>query len=153
MVENMTHNIMNKSMVKKVFINNNTFSGCLHFKGGVQLFHLDLQDNMHLFQPLMWCDMAFPNWVPISPMLGSLQFPKLFLIPGLQVPVAFTLHLSHTPAWACDDNTPIEPWHFLFVLQLSLSSSPIAHRYCSKWKHLAWGIQSPEEYSLGPISH
>ena len=38
-------------MAKRPFINNNTFSGCLHSKGVVQHFHLDLQDNMHLFQP------------------------------------------------------------------------------------------------------
>ena len=52
-VGHMTHNVINQSIVKKDFINNNTFLGCLHSKGMVQHFHLDLQDNMHLFQPLM----------------------------------------------------------------------------------------------------
>ena len=46
------HNVINKNMVEKTFINNNTFVGCLHSKGVVQHFHLDLLDNMHLFQPL-----------------------------------------------------------------------------------------------------
>ena len=40
-------------MVKKAFINNNIFSGYLNFRGVVQPFSLDLQDNMHLFLPLM----------------------------------------------------------------------------------------------------
>ena len=43
------HNIINPNMVKKAFINNNTFSGCLHSRGMVQPFHLDLQDNICLF--------------------------------------------------------------------------------------------------------
>jgi len=51
-VESMAHNIINPNMVKKAFINNNIFSGCLHSRGVVQRFHLDLQENMHLFQPL-----------------------------------------------------------------------------------------------------
>ena len=60
-VERVTYNVINQNMVKNSFINNNTFSGCLHSKGVVQRFPLDLQDHMHLFQPLKWCDMAFPN--------------------------------------------------------------------------------------------
>ena len=46
------HNVMNQNMAEKTFINNNTFSGCLHSRGVVQHFHIDLQDNMYLFQPL-----------------------------------------------------------------------------------------------------
>ena len=48
----MTHNVINQNMAEKTFINNNIFLGCLHSRGVVQHFHLDLQDNMHLFQPL-----------------------------------------------------------------------------------------------------
>ena len=51
-VECMTHNVINKNMIKKTFINNNTFLGYLHSRGVVQHFPLDPQDNMHLFQPL-----------------------------------------------------------------------------------------------------
>ena len=43
----------NPKCVKKAFINNNTFSGCLHSRGVVKPFPLDLQDKMHIFQPLM----------------------------------------------------------------------------------------------------
>ena len=45
------HNVINENMVEKTFINNNTFLGSLHFRGVVQHFHLEFQDNMHLFQP------------------------------------------------------------------------------------------------------
>jgi len=83
-------------MVKKAFINNNTFLGYLHSRGVVQHFPLDLQDNMHLFWPLMRYDMAFPGWVLIFPMLGSLQFLKPLLRPSLQLSVALALHWHHT---------------------------------------------------------
>ena len=36
---NKIHNVTNQNRVKKTFINNNTFSGCLHFMGMVQHFH------------------------------------------------------------------------------------------------------------------
>ena len=36
-------------MAKNTFISNNTFVGYLHSRSVVQYFHLDLQDNMHLF--------------------------------------------------------------------------------------------------------
>jgi len=52
-VERMMHNVINQNMVKKSFFNNNTFLGCLYSRGVVQHFHLDIQDSMHLFQPLM----------------------------------------------------------------------------------------------------
>ena len=39
-----------KNMARMTFINNNSFVGYLHSRGVVQLFCLDLQDNMHLFQ-------------------------------------------------------------------------------------------------------
>ena len=38
-------------MARKTFINNNTFSGYLHFRVVVQHSHLGLQDDTHLFQP------------------------------------------------------------------------------------------------------
>ena len=122
-------------MVKEAFINNNTFSGCLHSRDEIQHFHLDFQDDMHLFLPLIWCDMTLPSWALIFPMLGSLQYLKPFLIPSLQVLVALTSRWHHTLTWACVDNMTIEPWHFLFTLQLSLSSSLIAHHCCSGWKN------------------
>ena len=43
-----TYNVINENMTRKTFINNNTFSGCLHSRGVVQHFHLDFQDNMDL---------------------------------------------------------------------------------------------------------
>ena len=49
----MAHTVMNQNMVKKAFINNNIFSGCLNSRGVVQPFPLDFQDNMHLCQLLM----------------------------------------------------------------------------------------------------
>ena len=45
------HNVISQNMAEETFINNNTFLSCLHSRGEVQHFHLDLQDNMHLFQP------------------------------------------------------------------------------------------------------
>ena len=33
--------------------NSSTFLGCLHFKDGVQFFHLNLPSSMHLFLPPM----------------------------------------------------------------------------------------------------
>ena len=36
---------------KRTFINNNIFSGCLHSTGVVLHFHLDLLENMPLYQP------------------------------------------------------------------------------------------------------
>ena len=87
-------------------------------------------------------------------MLGSLQFLRPFLRPSHQPSVALALHWHHTPAWACVDNRPVGLWHFLFVLQLSPSSSPIAHHCCLGWKNLflVWGIQFLEN-SLGTISY
>ena len=105
-------------MAKKTFINNNTFSGYLHFRVVVQHSHLGLQDDTHLFQPSRWCDMALPSWALTFPMLGSLQYPKPFLTPSLQALMALASHWHHTLTWACVDNRLIGPWHFLFVLQL-----------------------------------
>ena len=122
-------------MAKKTFINNNTFAGYLHSRSMVQNFHLDLQDNMHLFQPPRWCDMALSSWVLTFPMLGSLQYPKSFLIPSLQTLMTLTLHWCRTLTWTYVDNTQIEPWHFLFALQLNLNSFLTAHRYCSEWNN------------------
>ena len=133
-------------MVELAFINNNTFTGFLHSSGGVQLFRLNLRDNMHLFQPSRWYDITLPNWAIIFPMLGSWQSPKPFLIPSLQASMALTSHLSRIPTWACVDSTPIEPWHFLFTLQLNLNSSLTARHCCSEWKSssLVLGIRFPE---------
>ena len=129
-IESTTHNVINKKMTRKTFINNNTFSGCLHSRGVLQHFHLDLQDNMHLFQSPRWCDTALPSWALTFLMPSSLQYLKPFLIPSLQVPVALASRWHHTFAWACVDNRPIEPWQFLFILQLSLSSSLTAYHCC-----------------------
>ena len=38
-------------LTKEIFINNNTFSGCLHSKGMVLHAHLSLLGNMPLYQP------------------------------------------------------------------------------------------------------
>ena len=83
-------------MVEKIFINNNTFSGCLHSRSVVQHFHLDLQDNMHLFQTPSSCDITLLSWALTFPMLGSLQYPKPFLIPSLQALMALASHWHHT---------------------------------------------------------
>ena len=139
-------------MAEKTFINCNTFAGYLHSRGVVQHFHLDFPGIMHLFQPPRRYDMAPPNWAPTLPMLGSLQYPKLFLIPSLQALMALTSSLSRTPTWACVDNTPVEPWHFLFTLQLNLNSSLTAHHCCLKWNSSSsvLGIRSPEELQPWP---
>ena len=41
--------------------------------------------------------MALPNWAITFPMLGSLQWPKPFLKPSLQVLATLALDLNHTP--------------------------------------------------------
>ena len=43
---------LKRKLNRTIFINNNTSLDCLHSKGGVQFFHLDLANNMHLFLPL-----------------------------------------------------------------------------------------------------
>ena len=134
-VELMTCDIINLNVVNKAFINNNTFLGYLHSRGVVRHFPLNLQDNMHLPQPQIWYDMALPSWVPIFPMLGSLHYPKPFSILSLQMLVALTSRWHHTLTWACVDNRLIGPWHFLFVLQSSLNSSPITLHWHSEWKN------------------
>ena len=64
------------------------------------------------------------------------------------MPVALASRWHHTLTRACVDNRPIRLCHFLFVLQLSLNSSLIAHNCCSEWKNSfsALGIQSSEEW-------
>ena len=47
-----TNNVINENVTRKTFTNNNTFSSYLHSRGVTQHFHLDLQDDMRLFQPL-----------------------------------------------------------------------------------------------------
>ena len=137
-------------MVKKIFINNNTFAGYLHSRGVLQHFHLDLQDNMRIFQPPRWCDMALPSWALTFPMLDSLQYPKPFSIPSLQVLITLTSRWRRILTWAYVDNMPIEPWHFLIVFQSSLNSSLTTHRCCSEWKNSSpmLGIQFLEESQL-----
>ena len=137
---------------KKNFINNNTFAGYLYSRGMVQHFHLDLPGNTHLFQSPRWYDMAFPSWALTFPMLGSLQYASPFLIPSLLALMALTSCWCRTLAWACVDNTPIEPWHFLFALQLNLNFFLTAHRCCSEWKSSfsVLGIWFPEESQPWP---
>ena len=134
-IRSVMNNVINENMAEKTFINNNIFVGYLHSRGVVQHFHLDLLNNMHLFQSPRWYDMTLPNWTLTFPKLGSLQYLKPFLIPSLQALMALTSCWHCTFTWACVDNTPIEPWHFLFVLQLNLNSSLIAHHCYSKWKN------------------
>ena len=69
--------------------------------------------------------------------------------------MALALRWHHTPTWTCVGSRPIRPWHFLYALQLSLNSSPIAHHCCLEWKNLfsTWGIQFERNISLGPIRH
>ena len=50
-MRSITHNVINENMAKKTFINNNTFAGYLHSRGVLQHLHLDLQDNIRIFQP------------------------------------------------------------------------------------------------------
>ena len=147
MIGSSTNNVISENVTRNTFINNNTFLDYLHSRGMVQHFHLGLQDDTHLFQPPRWCDMVLPSWALTFPILDSLQYPKPLLTPNLQVPVALASHWHHTLTWACVDNRPIGQWHFLFVLQLSLSFSPIAHHCCSEWKNSVpvLGIQSSEE--------
>ena len=142
------HNVINQNMAEKTFINNNnTFSGCLHSMGVVQHFHIDLPDNMHIFQPLRWCDMTLLSWALIFPMLGSVHYPKPFLILILQAPMALASCWHYTLTWVYVNNTLVGPWHYLFALQLSPSFSLIAHLFYSEWKNSfsLLGIQFPEE--------
>ena len=75
-------------------------------------------------------------------MLGSSQFLKPFLRPSLQMSMALALRWHHTLTWACVNNRPVGPWHFLFVLQLSLCSSLIAHHCCLE-KKLVLSVRNP----------
>ena len=71
-----TYNILNRNLAKLHFINNNTFAGYLHSNDVVQHFCLNLLGNKHLYRLSRWYDMASPNWVPIFPMLGFLQYSQ-----------------------------------------------------------------------------
>ena len=135
-MRSITHNVINKNMATFFFfINNNTFVSYLHSKGVVQYFYLDLQDNMHLFQPPRWSDMALPSWALTFPILSSLQYLKPFSIPSFQALMALTSRWRCILAWAYVDNTPIKPWHFLFAFQLNLNSFLTTHHCCSEWKN------------------
>ena len=112
----MTCDIIKLNVVNKTFINNNTFSGYLYSRGVVWIFPWNLPDNMHLFQPRMWYDMALPNWALTFPIPSSLPYPKPFSTLSLQAPMALASRWHHTLVWDCVDNRPIRPWRFLFVL-------------------------------------
>ena len=73
-----THKVIDECMIKKTFINNNIFSGCLHSRGVVLHFHLGLQDNTPIpaievmrYGPLQ-LDPNFPH-------AGFFAVPKNFL--------------------------------------------------------------------------
>ena len=102
---------------RKTFINNNTFSGCLHSKGAVLHDYLSLLKNMPLYQPLKWFDMVLPNWVLAFPMLSSMQCPELSSIPSHQALGALALPWHYNLAWVCVSSMPIGPLHFPFFLQ------------------------------------
>ena len=133
-------------MAEMTFINNNTFTSYLHSRSMVQHFYPNLQDNMYLFQLSRWCNMALLSWALTFPILGSLQYPKPFSVLGLQALMALTSHWRRILTWAYVDNTPIELWQFLFVLQLDLNSSLIAY-HCPEWKNSfsMLGTQFPKE--------
>ena len=68
---------------RKIFINNNTSSNCLHSKGVVLHAHLSLQGNRLLYQPQMWCDMVLPNWVLTSPLGPNFPHAGFFAVPRI----------------------------------------------------------------------
>ena len=129
------------------FINNNTFAGYLHSRGVVRHFRPSLLGSMHLYQLLRWYGITLPNWALTFPMLGFLQYLQPFLIPSRSGLTILTSRLSRTLIWVFADNTLIEPWHFLSILQLNLGSFLVGCCCCLEWisLSLALGIQSQEE--------
>ena len=70
--------------------------------------------------------MAFLSWALTFPILGSLQYPKSFLTPSLQVPVALDSYWNHTLTRACVNNRLIGPW-MVFSLRSSIKSRLFAN--------------------------
>ena len=145
---------MDKHMTKETFINNNTFSGCLHSKNMALHVHLGPRGNMLLYWPPRWCDMAHPSWALAFHMLGSSQYLEPFLAPSLQALTISTSPWHHNLTWACVDNTSVGPLHFPFVPQLSLVSSLITRHCCSEWTHPQRRESSLQRNNgLDPICH
>ena len=140
-------------LTKETFINNNTFSGCLHSKGMVLHAHLSLPENMLIFQPPKWCDMVPPNWVLAFSTLGSLRCLEPSSVPSHRAPMALASHLHNNLAWVCVDSRPIGSLHFLFFLRWSLSFFLTIRYWCLDWRSwsLALGSQFLEEWQ--PLLH
>ena len=118
---------------KKIFINNSTFSDCLHFKDEVLHAHLNLLENTLLCQLTRWYDKVLPNWALIFPMLGFSPCLKLFLAPNSQAPMVLALLWHRSLVWVYVGNKPVEPLHFPFFLQWCLSFFPTIHHYRWDW--------------------
>ena len=123
--------------------------------GAVQLSHLSLLNNMHLFLLLKWCDMNLPSWVPAFLKTGSWHCPKLFSTLSLLVLVAVASHGHHTIAWVSGGNRLAGSLPFLFFLQLNPNYF-LAARHCC-WskgtRSQRWEASLKGDDSLGPISH
>ena len=117
----------------KIFINSNTFLGCLHFKDVVLHARLDLLENMLQYQLLRWYGRALPNLVLTFPKLDSLQRPQLYVTPDHQELKVSILHWRHNLTSVFVGNRPIEPSHFPSSLQSNPNSLLVVHR-C----HLDW---------------
>ena len=117
----------------KIFINSNTFSGCLHSKDVVLHVRPDLLENMLQCQLLRWCGRTLPNLVITFPKLDSLQCPQLFVTPDYQELKVSILHWHHNLASVFASSRPIEPLHFPSSLQSSPNSLSVAHHCPSDW--------------------
>ena len=130
----------------KIFINSNTYLGCLHSKDVVLHIRPDLLENMLQCQLLRWYGRALPNLVLIFPKLDSSQHPQLYVTPSHQELKVSILHWHRNLASVFTGSRPIEPSHFPFSLQSSPNSLSIAHHYRSDWMNwfLTLGNQFPK---------
>ena len=139
----------------KIFLNSNTFSGCLHSKDVVLHVHPDLLKNMLQCQHLRLYGKALPNLVITFPKLDSLQRLQLYVTSDHQELKVSILHWHHNLASVFAGSRPIEPSHFPFSLQSSPNSLSAAHHCHSDWMN--WfstlGTSFQRDNSLSSISH
>ena len=140
-------------LTKEIFINNNTFSSCLHSKDMVLHAHLSLSENMLLCQSTRWRNIVPPNWALNFPKLGSLRYLEPSLVPSHRALMALASHWHHNLTWVCVDSRPTGPLHFLLFLWWSLRFFLAIFRCCLDWR--SWSLALGSQFLKGwmPLLH